>query len=80
MNGIHEVRGSIPLGSTNIINDLRPHHSGRCCFKGELTANPAKNLISQGPSSLLRQRRDHVGVRVHCNADMSTSSSLVAAG
>ena len=46
MTGSHEVRGSIPLGSTNNCNDLgrqfgdADHFTGATCF-ADLTSDPA---------------------------------------
>jgi hypothetical protein len=36
--GSHEVRGSIPLGSTNIVNNLGPPIGWPKSFRGLLTA------------------------------------------
>ena len=77
MNGIHEVRGSIPLGSTNQINELvgvQQRHSwlsANCLPKSSLSASPRRlssvlSALSAGSLARARPVGGGSGLRRAC--------------
>ena len=57
LNGIQEVVGSIPISSTNTVNDLGPLPSGSRRFWPGLTATLTATRVIRSPKHLRDARR-----------------------
>ena len=87
MTGSHEVRGSIPLGSTNSINKLGPPNRWPKSFKTRFDRNADSNPLGLGDiwlgyksvhrlGSIPQHLRNYVRVGIHCEASVAMNKNL----